>query len=165
MIGNRKYLFGAVAGLFTIAAALAVVPAAATPGSGFAPGPIAVGQFGSLLTIAHKDDRWPTWDLLFKTKDDTDLGVDQLTVQPGGYSGWHSHPGPVYVTVKTGAVNWYAADCSSRTLHAGEAFVEEAHKVHYVENAADEVTTLVAVMPRPHGSTPRLDAPAPECAD
>jgi hypothetical protein len=42
--------------------------------------------------------------------------------------------------------------------------VEPAHSVHYVENPSDEVTTLVAVAPRPHGAPGRLDAAEPECA-
>jgi quercetin dioxygenase-like cupin family protein len=166
MIRNRKFLVIAAATGALAFGAMQMAPALATPGSGFAPSPIVIGQFGPLHTIAHKEDRWPTWDLLFKTKADTDLGVDQLTIQPGGFSGWHSHAGPVYLTVKSGAVNWHSgADCSFRTYHAGDAFVEQAHAVHYVENAVDEVTTLVAVAPRPHGAPGRLDAPAPACAN
>lgn len=165
MIGNRKFVAFAAATSALAFGALQIAPALATAGSGFAPSPVVTGRFGPLHTIAHKEERWPTWDLLFKTKDSTDLGVDQLTIQPGGFSGWHSHAGPVYITVKSGAVTWYdGADCSSRTFHAGDTLIEAAHKVHFVENAADEVTILVAVAPRPRGAPGRLDAPAPECA-
>jgi quercetin dioxygenase-like cupin family protein len=164
MIGKRKCVAVAAATAALAIGAMQIAPALATPGSGFAPSPVVTGQFGSIHTISHKDDRWPTWDLLFKTKANTDLGVDLLTVQPGGFSGWHSHAGPVYITVKTGAITWYAADCSSRTLHAGDTFIEQAHTVHFVENAADEVTTFVAVAPRPRGAPGRLDADEPQCA-
>jgi quercetin dioxygenase-like cupin family protein len=165
MIGNRKFVAIAAATSALAFGAMQIAPALATPGSGFAPSPIVTGQFDPLHTISHKDSRWPTWDLLFKTKADTDLGVDVLTVQPGGYSGWHSHAGPIYVTVKAGSVNWYnGADCSVRTFHVGDTYVEPAHSVHFVENPTDEVTTLVAVAPRPHGAPGRLDADEPECA-
>lgn len=165
MIGNRKLVAVAAAASALTFGAMQIGPALATPGSGFAPGPIVNGQFGALHTISHKEDRWPTWDLLFKTKAATDLGVDVLTIQPDGFSGWHSHAGPIYVTVKSGAVNWYdGATCAYRTYHAGDTFVEPAHNVHFVENAVDEVTTLVAVAPRPHGAPGRLDAAEPECA-
>lgn len=164
MIGKRKLVAMAAATSALAFGAMQMAPALATPGSGFAPSPVIVGQFGSLHTISHKDDRWPTWDLLFKTKADTDLGVDVLTVQPGGFSGWHSHAGPIYVTVKAGSVTWYDAACGARTFHTGDTYVEPAHSVHYVENATDDVATLVAVAPRPRGAPGRLDADEPQCA-
>ncbi len=76
MIGKRKCVVVAATSALAFGA-MQMAPALATPGSGFAPSPVIVGQFGSLHTISHKDDRWPTWDLLFKTKANTDLGVDQ----------------------------------------------------------------------------------------
>lgn len=161
---SKNFVLAASAAAVSIAA-VQFAPALATPGSGFLPGPLAVGNFGPFLTISHKESRWPNWDLLFRTKAQTDLGVDQLTIQPGGYSGWHSHAGPIYVTVKTGAVRWYNGEtCSFQTFNAGDSYIEESHQVHLVENAYDGVTTLVAVAPRPHGAPGRLDAPEPACA-
>lgn len=157
-----------VASTATVAAlafgAMQVAPALATPGSGFVPGPVVVGQFEAFHTISHKDSRWPNWDLLFRTKADTDLGVDVLTVNPAGYSGWHSHAGPIYVTVKTGQIKWYDENCVARTYVAGETFIEPAHQPHFVRNETDSVATYVAVAPRPRSSPPRLDEPEPECA-
>lgn len=165
MSNNRKLMLGTALGGSALALAVLVAPAAATPGSGFAPGPIVVGDFNPFLTISHKDSRWPDWDLLFRTKDRTDLGVDVLTVQPGGYSGWHSHAGPIYVTVKAGSVTWYrGSDCAAQTFYVGDTYIEQAHTVHFVRNEGSDVATLVAVAPRPHGAPGRLDAPAPECA-
>lgn len=164
MIRKRKISAVVAATAALTFGAMQMAPALATSGSGFAPSPIVTGQFDPFHTISHKDDRWPSWDLLFRTKAATDLGVDQLTIQPDGFSGWHSHAGPVYITVKTGAVTWYGPDCSARTLHAGDTFVEPAGTVHFVENAVDEVTVYIAVAPRPRGAQGRLDAPAPECA-
>lgn len=164
MISNRKiFALAAAASALTIGALL-VAPAIATPGSGFAPSPIVTGKFGPLHTIAHKDSRWPSWDLLFKTKADTDLAVDQLTVQPGGFSGWHSHAGPIYLTVKSGQITWFDANCVPRTYKAGDSFIEDSHNTHFVENQTGEVTILIAVAPRPKGAPGRLDEPEPECA-
>lgn len=166
MLKSVKTYVLAGTGAFVLGGLIAVGPALATPGSGFAPGPIVVGNFDPFLTIGHKDARWPDWDVLFKTKDQTDLGVDLLTVQVGGYSGWHSHAGPIYVTVKTGSITWYdGADCSYRTYNAGDTFIEPSHKAHNVVNTGSEIATFVAVAPRPHGAPGRLDAPAPACAN
>lgn len=164
MIGKRK--LGAIAAVSAglAVAGLYMAPALATPGSGFVPGPIVTGQFDAFHTISHKDSRWPSWDLLFRTKADTDLGVDVLTVQPAGYSGWHSHAGPIYVTVKAGSVTWYNDACGARTFNVGDTYVEPAHSVHLVRNEGEVVATLVAVAPRPRGAPGRLDAAEPECA-
>jgi quercetin dioxygenase-like cupin family protein len=164
MIGYRKFVAIASATAALALGAVQLTPALATPGSGFVPGPIVTGEFRAIHTISHKDGRWPAWDLLFKTKADTDLGVDVLTVHPGGYSGWHSHAGPIYVTVKAGSVTWYDAACLPRTFTVGDTYIEPAHSVHFVENTGDMVATLVAVAPRPHGAPGRLDAPEPACA-
>ena len=52
-------------------------------------------------------DKTGKWGLHLKTLDDTDIGADRLTVAPGGFSGWHAHPAPVFVTVIEGSINWY----------------------------------------------------------
>ena len=164
MMGNRKILAFAAGTSALAFAAVQFAPALATPGSGFAPSPIVTGQFDPFHTISHKDARWPSWDLLFRTKAPTDMGVDQLTVQVGGYSGWHTHAGPIYVTVKAGSVTWYDAACGARTFHAGDTYIEPSHSVHFVRNEGSEIATLVAVAPRPRGAPGRIDAPEPECA-
>ena len=51
-----------------------------------------------------------------KTKAALDVVDQTVTIQPGGNSGWHGHPGPVLVVVKAGTVTFYEAD--DPTLHA-----------------------------------------------
>src|SRR5262245_57977865 len=55
----------------------------------------------------------------------TDVAMAQITVDPGGSSGWHSHPGGAIVLVKTGELTLYRADgglCQIRTYHEGQTF-------------------------------------------
>ena len=56
------------------------------------------GHFNTLNVNTSKD-KTDKWGLILKTLDDTDIGADRLTVTAGGFSGWHSHPAPVFVTV------------------------------------------------------------------
>src|SRR5215217_4399784 len=56
--------------------------------------------------------------------------VSQFNLEPGAYGGWHHHYGRTLVTVMTGEVTLYHADCSSQTYVAGDAFVEQAGVVH-----------------------------------
>lgn len=52
----------------------------------------------------------------------TDIVTTQLTIAPGGTSGWHSHPGPVTAVVTAGTVSfWRTPDCGERTLKAGDS--------------------------------------------
>ena len=158
----QRFQFIALGGAIIGAGIIAASVATATAGSGFSATPLALGHFGSLNVKADKDG---TWDLFLKTKDRTDIGMDRLTVAAGGYSGWHTHRGPVFVIVKSGSVVRSVASatgCAVTTYNQGETFIEDAGVVHAVANAsASEPAELVAMQMRPEGSPGRVDAPAP----
>jgi quercetin dioxygenase-like cupin family protein len=120
------------------------------------------GHFGSLNV---KADKIAKWDLTLRTKDETDVGADRLTVQASGYSGWHSHPGPVFVTVTQGTVAWYdEALCTARTYNVGDSYIEPAGRAHNVRNAGGTVAEFVAIVIKPAGFVGpafRLDEPKP----
>ena len=40
----------------------------------------------------------------------SDAIVQQVTIAPGGSTGWHSHPGPAIVIVKSGSLTLYDGD-------------------------------------------------------
>ena len=148
----------AVIGL-TAAAMFTGLPAFATPGSGFTPSPQSVGTFAELDVKADKTGHW---DLFLKTKDKSTIGVDVLTVNTSGFSGWHTHTGVTLVTVKQGQVAVKdGVDCSTKVYQAGEGFVEPANHVHMVTNPYGLTAVLVAIQMRPFGTPPRVDAPAP----
>lgn len=135
-------------------AAFVATPALATPGSGFAPSGIANGHFGK-LQVNTAGDKTGKWGLILKTLDETDMGVDRLTIQPAGFSGWHAHPGPVFVTVTQGSVTWYNGSdplCGATTYSAGESFIEPAYGVHNVANASMSAgAEYVAITIKPDG--------------
>ena len=82
-------------GLAGLVAAALVGPGAATPPSGLVNTPLARGTNSSDGTIPLQAG--------------TDVVVATITVQLGGSSGWHSHPGGAIVIVKTGALTVYEA--------------------------------------------------------
>lgn len=143
------------------ASALAAMPSSATPGSGFAPGLIVAGHYGALDVKADKIDKW---DLFIKAKSASEVGVDRLTVQPGGFSGWHAHPAPVFVTVIEGEIQWFDGAnpvCSWTTYHAGQSFIEEAHHVHNVRNATGAPAVFIGVRISPESVPFRIDERKP----
>ena len=137
-----------VALVFTIAAEF---KAHATPPSGLVNIPIARGTNVSDGTIP----------LQFGT----DIAMAQITVDPGGSSGWHSHPGGAIIVVKTGTLNVYrsvGSQCQTETYSAGQAFIERPGELDNVLNMSSSPYVLYVTFPRvPQGVSPRTDEPNP----
>ncbi len=152
-----------------VAATLLVLPARATPPSPeVITTPIGMGRFADIDTKVKTDINpgSPTefWRARIKTKRSSDLYVLENTVPPGKTFGWHSHPGPSLVIVKSGTATFYlAADptCSPHVVPAGSGFVDQGHDVHVVRNegSADLVTVVVSLVPA--GFDRRIDEPSP----
>src|SRR6478736_10515023 len=145
----------ATTGLAAVAAlvvtALFVVPALATPPSLLVNVPLARGT-----NVSHG-----TIPLQFGT----DVAMAQITVNPGGSSGWHSHPGGAIIVVKTGTLTMYrsvGSQCRVTTYSAGQAFVERPGEVDDVLNTGSVPYVLLVTFPRvPQGASARTDEPGP----
>lgn len=93
--------------------------------------------------------------------------VQQIVLSPGGQTGWHSHPGPVFVLVKTGALTIYSGHdpaCGSRTYTAGQSFIDSGQgHVHigWNESASEDLELWAVYIDVPPGEAFRIDAPAP----
>jgi quercetin dioxygenase-like cupin family protein len=91
----------------------------------------------------------------------TDVAMAQITVNPGGSSGWHSHPGGAIIVVKTGTLTVYTAvgrQCQVTTYSAGQAFIERPGEVDDVLNTSTAPYVLYVTFPRvPQGDSPRTD--------
>jgi quercetin dioxygenase-like cupin family protein len=138
-------------------AMMAVAVVQATPPSGQHPSTPTVG---ALDPIVINTDR-----IKFQTKDPTDVATYSVTYDGGGFSGWHTHPGFILVTVQSGSVV-RTVGCSSWTYVAGQSFIEsDEQEVGAIANAsATEPAVLLATQITPRGSARRLDAAdAPVC--
>jgi quercetin dioxygenase-like cupin family protein len=147
--------------------ASAPTPAFATPSCGTTNtnllAPVSAGYFpDGLLDLMCKQ---LGWDLKTKVKGDSDLYVTLVTFQPGGQTGWHSHPGPSLITVIEGALTVYHDDCTFETYSAGQSFTDlGCGDIHNVVNATGMEAKDVAVQLVPHGAARRDDKPSPGCA-
>ncbi len=75
-----------------------------------------------------------------------DTIVQQVTVQPGGFTGWHSHPGPAIVVVAQGTFTYYDGDdptCTGFSYGPGATFVDLGQG--HVHSARNEGTQVVQV--------------------
>jgi quercetin dioxygenase-like cupin family protein len=151
--------FAAVAAL--VATALLVVPALATPPSGVTVTPLApVGQFNEINENARTGD----WKAKIKTKGVSDLHVNEVTIQPGGTLGWHYHPGPSFVTVKSGTATFYMGNdptCTPHVIPTGGTLFEPANMVHIVRNEGTVPLVNVVVQLIPTDAPRLISVPSP----
>ena len=75
--------------------------------------------------------------------------VAHISVEPGGHTPWHYHPGPHIVSVKTGVVQVYETDCGVRTYQAGTGFFDPGPTrrphIHTLRNPSATETAEVVV--------------------
>lgn len=146
-----------VAGAF---GAAALQLARATPGAGVTS---AVLSGAVLLDEIDTKGQSDSHKIKIKASGQWEMRVIHFRFEPGGHTGWHSHPGPVFVMVTAGALTFYRADDPDNPIdyHAGEGFVEDAGRVHLAANDGDEVLELDAFLLIPLGEPARIDEPAP----
>ncbi len=145
-------------------------PALATPQCGFTstnllfPGTTMGAYFPSGSIDLMCRSNLPEWLLFTMVRGDSDLYITQNTIQPGGQSGWHTHPGPSLVTVTEGTVTVHEDNCTSATYSVGQTFTDlGCGDVHNVVNETGAEAKTVAVQIVPHGAARRIDQPNPGC--
>ena len=147
-----------------VAVAVAVVALAwATPGTGTTSVLVGRATFAGKIKVDRDSDDGE-WDLKLKAKPGLDVAVQTITFQPGGQSGWHSHPGPVLISVVEGTMTFYESDdpdCTPIVRTAGQGFVDVGDHPHIARNetglpAKNVVTYLV-----PPGAPLRNDEASP----
>ena len=156
----KKLIGGAaLAGLVVLAVA---ATALATSSSGFSTEQLSLGNFGEI--DVKTNDALPH-QVKLKTKGDSDVYVVRNTVLPGGYSGWHTHPGPSLITVMAGTATFYDSDdptCTPQVYPAGMGVIDpgDGH-VHILRNEGSVNLVTVTVQILPDGAPRRIDAPDP----
>ena len=149
-------------------ATLTPVPARATATCGVVStnlmDPVAFGYFPSGLLNLMCRSNLPAWLLNTRVRGDSDLYITKHTFDPGGQTGWHSHPGPSLITVIEGTLTVYHDDCTFETFTAGKSFTDlGCGDIHNVRNEGTTEAIDVAVQIVPHGELRRIEADDPGC--
>ena len=104
----------------------------------------------------------------FQTKDPTDVRVQKLVFAPGSASGWHHHPGVLLVTVASGAVTVWDANCNTETygpgLPNGAVFVEAGDEPGQVTSTDGATNYVTQIAPRADPPVFRIEDDPPPCA-
>ena len=149
-------MFGKRAALVALLSAGLVVGviavASGSPPSGFTSTLIARGQSGHVTVVQRKGN---------------DIVTAQNNSDPGGFSGWHSHPGLAVVALQAGQVTLYSepvggGKCSAHTYSAGQVFLERPNDEENVVNTGGVPEQAgVTFFNVPHGGAAFIDRPDP----
>ena len=135
--------------------------AIATTGTGITTSIISVGSLDEMRLKSNVDGH----KVEIATKGASDLYVVSNVIAPGGSTGWHSHPGPSLITVKSGTITQYEGDdpsCTPTLFTAGQSFVDPGGShVHILRNEGSVPAETIAVQIVASGAPRRIDMPAP----
>ena len=141
-----------------LAAAIAgggyALPAAAQAPPGVTPEPLTLRSvFVDPISLKFKIKLDGGATHVVDVQDPSRTVVVRYTVAPRAAFPWHSHAGPVVVSMVSGALTYVGAeDCVPRTYAAGQAFVDPGQgHVHTAFNPTNAPTVFVATF---------FDAPA-----
>jgi hypothetical protein len=159
---KRKLSLLAAMTLLALAASVAVTMA--SPPSGVTPTVLARGTYDAFKVKSSPNS--PV-DFKAKAKSPIDVVVRRHDYAVGSTTGWHSHPGPVFITVTQGQLTYYESDdpaCTPHVVSAGHGFVDNG-RGHIVRNESGQTAQDVSVIIAPVGGAFRgeLDAPGPYC--
>lgn len=107
-----------------------------------------------------------------KTKADPSEALDVVVrahaYDPSSSTGWHMHPGPVFITVTEGTLKFYEygdPTCTPVIVSAGGGYVDTGHghmaRNEDPEKPAEDISVIIAPVGQPFRS--ELPAPGPYC--
>ena len=99
------------------------------------------------------------------TVDGIDYITKEITIQPGGSTGWHYHDGRVFGVVREGTLTRTMDDCSVVASPAGSAVTEDSgpDHVHIGRNLGPQPLVLWVDYIEPAGTPLAVDVPDPGC--
>jgi hypothetical protein len=104
------------------------------------------------------------WQMQIKSKPAFDIAVQRIKFNPGGQSGWHSHPGPVFIQVVYGTMTFYQSDdptCSPIVRTAGQGYLDVGEHPHIAVNTTTDSSINLVTYFAPPGAVLKIDADAP----
>ena len=161
---RRTVLLIGAAALLALVATVAITMA--SPPVGVTPTLLARGTYGDFNVRSA-----PGSPVKFKAKAKSpiDIVVRKHDYGVGGYTGWHGHPGPVFITVTQGTLTYYDHHDPTCTPHVvsadpavspNNAFVDNGHG-HMVRNESGQPAQDISVIIAPVAGAFRTELPAP----
>lgn len=143
--------------------------AIATPPIGFTARLLARGAGGE-FTIRDK-----ALDFKLRAEEPTDVALVEASLDPGGSTGWHGHPGPSLVIVRSGELTMYQprrgddddavrqSRCLEHTFKTGRAFVHPSTTHNFVNKGSAKLEFYIVYFAPPAAPLLRDEQAPPEC--
>jgi hypothetical protein len=131
----------------------------------FQPSLIGRGTYGAFKLRTPPD---ASVDVKLQAKDPLDVVVRTHDYAVDSSTGWHTHPGPVLITVVQGEVTFYECDdptCTPVVVSAGQGYLDTGHG-HIGRNESGQLAKDVTVIFAPVALLFRdeLPEPGPYCS-
>lgn len=100
------------------------------------------------------------------TVDGVEYVTREITIAPGGSTGWHYHDGQVFGVIREGTLTHDTANCTVDGIYPPGAPISEASgpgHVHIGRNLGPDPLVMVVVYIQPPGTPLSEDAPDPGC--
>lgn len=97
------------------------------------------------------------------TVDGIDYITREITIQPGGSTGWHYHDGRTFGVVREGTLTRTMEDCSEVVSPTWVGVTEESGGVHVGRNLGPVPVVVWVVRIAPAGTPWSVDVPSPGC--
>jgi hypothetical protein len=104
------------------------------------------------------------WHVEIKSKPAFDIAVQSIAFPAGSHSGWHRHPGPVFIQVVSGTMTFYESDdptCTPVVRTAGQGFLDVGDHAHIARNESGAPAQNLVTYFAPPGAALRIDEPNP----
>ena len=147
-----------------------IAPRAQAPSARTPSFTLASGTSSKLLGRAtFSDDKDPNfrikrmtgeWNFEIKAKPAFDLAVQTIDFPKDSHSGWHSHPGPVFIQVVLGTMTFYEGDdptCTPLKLTAPAGYLDSGTHQHIARNESGAPAQNVVTYFAPPGAVLRVD--------
>jgi hypothetical protein len=147
-----------------LAVAISTGMAWATPGAGSSSTLLGRGTFDEAFKVKREFPGVSDWEVEVEAKPALDVATQIITFQSGGHSGWHSHPGPVFISVMSGRMTFYESDdptCQPIVRTAGQGYLDTGEHAHIARNETWDPATNVVTYFAPPGAALRIDQPNP----
>jgi len=155
---RTAFVTAAAAAVTLAASATAAATAAATPSMGLK-SELLVRSAAGEFRLADRDMRF-----FLGAGEPTDIALVRATLEAGGKTGWHKHPGQSMVLVEKGVMTIQEAHhrkCVTETVPAGQSFEHPEGPHNFINNGPEQLVFYVAYFV-PAGAAPLLiDTPAP----
>jgi quercetin dioxygenase-like cupin family protein len=155
-----KKLIGVATAFVGLGVLVVAATALATSAFGVTSTPLGQGRLEAVDLKVKTGD----WKLRLNADSLSDISVTENRVAPGGSFGWHSHPGPSLVVVKSGTSTFYRGDdptCTGEMHPTGTAYVDPGGVVHTARNEGTVDLVLIVTRLVPSGAAPRIDEANP----